>query len=303
MTPEGERLDVLVYGGTGSQARPTVFNLLQKGHTPHVLTRSPEDAHDLEAAGARLVAGDLAERDAVRAASNAVDAIAFLLPAFLDRPDEALAYGRNAVDAAADAGVRMFAWNVSGPLPEAGSQDARGDIFAHLQDAGLPYLLLEPTTYMENWLGPWTAPAVRNENLLSYPVLADRKTGWIASRDVAALVVAAIERPEVAGNRFSVSGLETPTGPELAGIFSGALGRKIDYYAMAPEEMGAVLDREFGPGSGDRIAEMYRREQQDPNPEPKYHDMTAVLEKLPVRMTTIFEWVSAHASAFNEADT
>jgi hypothetical protein len=64
--------------------------------------------------------------------------------------------------------------------------------------------------------------------------------------------------------------------------------------------MGAVLDREFGAGSGDRIAEMYRQEQEDPDPEPKYHDMTPVLEALPVKMTSIHQWVTEHANAFCE---
>ncbi len=43
---------------------------------------------------------------------------------------------------------------------------------------------------------------------------------------------------------------------------------------------------------------MYRKEQEDPNPEPKYHDMTPVLQALPVSMTSIHQWVRQHASAF-----
>jgi uncharacterized protein YbjT (DUF2867 family) len=131
--------------------------------------------------GALPVIGDLADSNCLREASSRVDAVAFLLPAFLENPESALAFGTNAIDAAVKAGAGMFVWNVSGPLPDKDSQDDRGAIFAHLKDSGLPYLLLEPTTYMENWLGPWTAPSVRDRNELSYPVLADREVGWIAS--------------------------------------------------------------------------------------------------------------------------
>ncbi len=193
----------------------------------------------------------------------------------------------------------MFVWNASGEISdEAGESNAKLEILEHLQESRLPFVVLEPTTYMENWLGPWTAPSIRDNNELTYPVLADRKMGWIASEDVCALVVAALERPELAGNRYPISGLESPTGPELAADFSQALGRDIRYRTMTPEEMGAVLDEAFGPGAGDNVAEMYRREQEDPDPPDKFHDMSLVLEALPVRMSTIKEWVTVHKDAF-----
>jgi uncharacterized protein YbjT (DUF2867 family) len=188
-------------------------------------------------------------------------------------------------------------WNTSGEIPDEGP-DTKLSILEHLQASGLRHVLLEPTTYMENWLGPWTAPSVREKDLLTYPVLEDRQIGWLASADACALVVAALERPELAGNRYAISGIEAPTGSELAEIFSQACGREIRYRTLSPEEMGAVIDEAFGQGAGDSVAEMYRQEQQDPDPPRKYHDMAPVLEALPVTMTTISDWVKAHKKAF-----
>lgn len=292
-----KNLKVLVYGATGAQAKPTVEQLIKRGHHPRIITRSKARVLEVHGQGVEAVICDMADRECLFAATQGMDGVAFLLPAFLDKPAEAVSYGRNAIDAAAQAGVSMFVWNTSGPIPDDES-DSKAIIFKHLKQSGVPYLLLEPTTYMENWLGPWTAPSLQKRNQLSYPVLAGRKMGWLACRDICALVVAALERPELAGNRYKVSGIEAPVGPELARMFSRALGRTITYYAMAPEEMGAVLDRLYGPGSGDRIAEMYRKEQNDPDPEPNYHDMTPVLQALPVTMTDIETWVKAHAHHF-----
>lgn len=275
-----------------------VEQLLRRGHSPHVLTRNAESAARLEAAGAVPVIGDLSDRDGLNAATSNVDSVAFLLPAFLDDPADAVTFGRNAIDAAVKAGVEMFTWNASGEISdEAGESNAKLAILQHLQESALPYVVFEPTTYMENWLGPWTAPSIRDNDELSYPVLADRKMGWIASADVCALVVAALERSDLAGSRYSISGIESPTGPELAAEFSDALGRNIGYRTMTPDEMGAVLDKEFGPGAGDNVAEMYREEQEDPDPPDKFHDMSPVLEVLPVRMSTIKEWVTVHKDA------
>lgn len=288
-------MKVLVYGATGSQAKPTVEHLLARGHTPHAVTRSEAHAAELRAQGAVPVVADLADSERLRAATRDVDSVAFLLPAFLDRGADAAAMGKNAIAAAAAADVELFVWNASGAISES---EPKTSILDELQKSGLPFVVFEPTTYMENWLGPWTAPSVRERGELSYPVLADRKMGWIASADVGALVVAALERPALAGRRYRVSGIETPTGPQLATAFSNALGRDVSYRTMTPDEMGAVLDGLFGKGAGDRVAEMYRREQEDPDPRAKYHDMSAVLEDLPVRMSTIEEWVTVHRDAF-----
>lgn len=290
---------MLAYGGTGSQAGPTVTHLLKRGHTPHVVTRSHDKAAKLQEAGAVPVITDLADFDRLCAASNEVDAVAFLLPAFLENPDDGIRFGRHAIDAASQAGVELFVWNTSGEVSDDDSaSNPKLAILRHLQASQLPYVLLEPTTYMENWLGPWTAPSVRENNLLTYPVLADRKMGWIASDDIGALVVAALEHPQLAGSRYRVSGIETPTGPELAAIFTEACGREIRYRTMTPEEMGAVLDEAFGAGAGDKVAEMYRQEQNDPDPPRKYHDMKPVLEALPVTISTISDWVKGHKEAF-----
>ncbi|MBT6035490.1 MAG: NmrA family transcriptional regulator, partial [Kordiimonadaceae bacterium] len=122
--------------------------------------------------------------------------------------------------------------------------------------------------------------------------------GWLASDDVGKLVVSAFEKEKLTNKRYNISGIEAPTGPELAKLFSVALGREIKYRAMTPEQMGDAIDQAFGAGVGERIAEMYRQEQNDPDPEPKFHDMEEVLDIFPVKMTTIEDWVRGHQNAF-----
>ncbi len=292
-------MKVLVYGGTGSQARPTVECLLENGHNPLVITRSPDNALDLSDRGATVIEGDVSDSDVLNKITSDVDAVAFLVPAFIGSADEAISLGKNAIDAAINAGIKRFVWNASGPIPgPENPDDPKSVIFDYLEKSSLNWVVFEPTTYMENWLGPWTAPSVKENDELTYPVLDHVKIGWIASNDVGKLVVKALEEESVSNKRFEISGIEAPVGPELAGKFSRALSRDINYRAMTPEEMGATIDQAYGAGSGDRIAELYRKEQADPNPEPKYHDMTDVLSALPVQMMTIEEWVRKNADAF-----
>jgi uncharacterized protein YbjT (DUF2867 family) len=295
-------LKVLVYGATGSQARPLVYKLIEQGHEVYVLTRHIEKAVDLKAAGAHIVVGALEDPASLRAASEGIDVVTLLIPAFLDNPLHAEQYGRNAIDAARAAGVKRVIWNMSGPLfPERTGNplnDLRLDLLDYLRASKLAHITFETTVYIENLLGPWTTQGVLERNQVAYPIPVARKVGWLPSGDLAALMTAAIDRPELDGNHFKVSGLEAVTGPELAKLFSQVLKRDLTYYHMQPEEIGAVIDNLFGPGAGNDVADSYRREQNDPNPLPSYHDMSVVLDKLPVTMTRIIDWIAQHTSAF-----
>lgn len=296
------KLNVLVYGATGSQQGPVVPHLLAAGHQPYALTHSPGKAEALQQTGARVVVADMASADQLRQASEGMDAVALLVPFFLANPSDGVAYAKNAIDAARQAGVKLIVWNTSGLLlPERVGNpalDSRLDVAEYLQRSGVPHITLQPSVYAENLLGPWTAPFVANHDQVAYPTPAEMPVGWIATQDVAALVVAALERPELAGKSFLVSGRENLTGPELAARFSAGLGRPLAYHALPPAEFGAILDQLFGPGAGAGATAMYQHIHDTKQYPPMHTDMDPVLQQLPVQLTPIAEWVRQFAPAF-----
>jgi uncharacterized protein YbjT (DUF2867 family) len=301
--PSVARLKVLVYGATGSQAQTVPTHLLRAGHQPYVLTRSADTAAHHAQAGAIVVEGDMADAARLHELSEGMDAVSLLIPAFAN-PAEVANYGRQAIDAAKAAGVKLLVWNTSGPILPVRTgnpaDDVRLDVQQHLLDSNLPHIILQPGVYMENLLGPWTLPFVINEDRVAYPTPADMPVGWIASDDVSALVAAALQRPDLAGSNWPISGLESPDGPALAQAFSEGLGRKLTYYAMPPQDFGAIVNRLFGPGAGDAVAAGYQRMHDDPAQRPNHRaDMTPVLAELPVAMTSISQWVAQHKAAFS----
>lgn len=299
-------LKVLVYGATGSQSSPVVHELLRRGHRPVVVTRSAEKAAPLAAAGAEVAVADMGDAERLAEMSRGMDAVALLIPFFVN-PADAPAFGRNAIDAARAAGVELLVWNTSGPMPAAATGDpgidVRLDTAEYLRASGVPHIIIQPTAYAENLLGPWTAPFVAAEDMVAYPNPPEARVGWIASADVGALMVAALERPELAGRSFAVSGLENASGPELAAAFSAALGRPIGYHPLPPREFGAILDSMFGPGAGAAAAAQYERAWESGQFPSMHVDMAPVLAELPVRMRTLREWVAEHAAAFAPAAT
>ncbi|MFP4322017.1 MAG: SDR family oxidoreductase [Anaerolineales bacterium] len=295
-------MKVLVYGGTGSQGGAVVRNLLRQGHTPYILTRNPEKAADFVEAGAQTVNGDMEDKTSLVAASQGMDAVSLMVPAFIPDPTQAPVYAQNAIEAAKEAGVGHIVYNTSGTVinqPTGNPMyDMRLDLIGYLDQSGVPYITIEPTAYLENLLGPWTQPNIVKNDTLSYPVEEDTPLGWIATDDVGALMVAALERPELANRRIGVSGVENVTGPKLAARFSEGLGREITYYAMPLEEFGAALDEVFGPGAGEGGIQGYKFQRENKDLLTMWWDMDDVLAQLPVQMTPIATWAAQHKAAF-----
>jgi uncharacterized protein YbjT (DUF2867 family) len=293
-------MKVLAYGATGSQLRSLVPQLLERGHEVKVLSRNAARSSPLPAA-AEIVRGDITDPGSLLAASRGADVVAFMLPAFLEHPEQKLDYAASAASAAASAGVKLIVWNTSGryPFPQESrhSDKLLRALHERVAAAGVPLIVMAPTTYMENLLGPWTVNAIR-AGRVAYPVLESRKMGWIASRDLCALMTAAIERPHLAGQVFRVSGVEAVTGPELAAIFAEVLKRPLSYQTLTPQQMKQALEVAFGPGSGDGVANEYALDQADTNPRINHYDMSDVLRVLPAKMTRLREWISEHQDQF-----
>jgi uncharacterized protein YbjT (DUF2867 family) len=228
------------------------------------------------------------------------------MPALLTRPENRLAYAASAMRAAAEGGVRLVVWNASGRLPESHEDPTSGRavqmLWETLRSSGVPLTVVAPTKYMENLLGPWTAPRVGISNRQCYPNAPERKVGWIASADVCAFMVECLERPHLAGSVFRVSGPERLTGDELAQSFSAALGRSITYEQLSLSQMERAVDDLYGIGAGSGVWQEYGRLQK-PDAPALFYDMDPVLRQLPVKMTDVRQFVSAHRTAFSSRVT
>lgn len=296
---------VLVYGATGSQGSPVARRLLEEGARVRVLTRSPENAAPLRKAGAEVFEGDMNDREILQEASEGVEAVSLLIPAFVESPEDGIRYGENAIDAARDAGVEILVWNTGGIIPpeKTGNPgfDLRLDVLKHLQESGMPHVVLQPTTYMENLLGPWTAPEVAERNTFAYPTPNEVGMQWVATEDVAAFAVEAIRNPGVANANFEVCGPERLHGEDVAERFGAALGRNISFRPMPPEEFGDIMDQVF-PGMGEAVTQGYEMAYANPETFSTNIDVEQVLEKLPVPLTGLQEWVHHNRGSFEKKE-
>lgn len=296
-------MKVLVYGANGSQQFPVLAALHRKGAQVYATASSEASMAPLTQAGVTPVQANLADAARLAHITQGMDAVSMLIPVSLPNPADGVQYARHIIDAAKQAAVSILVWNTSGFLvPHATGDptiDGKQEIKAYLQASGVPYIIIEPSVYAENLLAPYTVNYIRQARQVAYPTLEEMPIGWITSQDVGALVAEALYHPELAGQSFQVSGLENLTGSALADKFTTGLGEPIDYYAMPPREFGQILQT-FIPEDAAKGVEGFYQQMVDIRPFPTLFspEMASVLEKLPVVMTPMEEWVKQHKTVF-----
>jgi uncharacterized protein YbjT (DUF2867 family) len=284
---------VLVYGGAGAQGSAIARAALSAGANVRLLLRPSS----VNAFGDRVdvVRGDLADRERLEIASLGIDKVVLTLPHIPDA-DVIRTFGRNAIDAAAAAGVKLIVFNTSGTAPEdrSGNRliDAKLEVADHLKQSGVPGIVLSPTLYMGNVAAPWSAPAILHEGVFAYPLPADMPVSWIGWEDMAAFAVEALQRPHLAGRIFRIGGPQILTGAEIAEALSTVVGRRVSYAPIPLPDFAAALNASFGGKTGDETAAVYRWLSSQAV-SPLAVDIAPALAELPIRPTRFADWAKA----------
>lgn len=294
---------ILVFGATGSQQFNVIGEAKKKGAEVIAATSSEKSFEKLAQAGATPVLANLADADKINEITKGIDAIAYMIPVSLPNPFDGLEYSKNVINAAKANGVKKIVWNTSGWIEaqKIGSpvDDVKLDVQDYLKNSGLDYVIIEPTIYMENMMGPFCAPFIKNEKKLAYPTPEAMPIGWIASRDVSAFVVEAIYNEDLKADSFKVSGLENLKGDELASKFSEGVEEEIVYYTQKPQEFGDILKPFVGEAGANSVAAFYEMLQNSTEYPSKFNpQMNKILEKLPVKMTLLAEWANENKNYF-----
>jgi uncharacterized protein YbjT (DUF2867 family) len=236
-------ISVLVTGATGQQGGALARLLLQRGHRVLALTRSADSpaARALEAGGARLVTGDFEDVDSLTRAMQGVDAVYAMATPFEGGPAVEVRHGRHLADAAQRAGVGHFVYSsVAGASERTGIPhfDSKHEVEQYVKGLGLPYTILGPTYFMENFHAPGSLEALR-EGVLSMPLPPHRGLQMVALEDLAAFTTLAMElREDFLGKRFDVASDEV-TGEQAAALLTFVTGRRVHYEQIPLERVRA----------------------------------------------------------------
>jgi uncharacterized protein YbjT (DUF2867 family) len=259
---------------------------------------------EMQKAGYELANGDLKDPVSLRAACRgAQNVISTASSVFSRQPGDSIdvvdRVGQlSLVDAAREAGVRHFVYISFAPMAEDFFlQRAKREVEQAIVASGMTYTILQPTFFMEIWLGERAGFDVAGRRVRIYGS-GEKPISWISFTNVAEFAVRSIESPVARNATIPLGGPEALSQTDVVRIFEDLTGHPftLDYLlesvlrnakaaARRPlDEALAALS--LACAAGQAI------------------DMRATLEGMPVRLVSVREyakWILSNDSASAEA--
>jgi uncharacterized protein YbjT (DUF2867 family) len=239
---------ILVTAATGNIGREIVAALAGRDGVDVLAgtRRADEAAKQLEGLkGVRAVELDMDRADALTKALEGVDAVCQVSPLSPLIGEQT----RRFVAAARDAGVKHV---VRSSLIGADEPDPISEGVWHkeaddaLRASGVPYTILRPTQYFQNFVSFGTAKTVKEQGAIYLP-LAEAAVANIDTRDIgeiAARVVLAEGGAHI-GKEYTLTGGEATTMHDVAAAIGEAIGKAVRYVPVSEEQ---TRERMLGAG-------------------------------------------------------
>ncbi|MFD5430575.1 NmrA/HSCARG family protein [Kitasatospora sp. NPDC127067] len=223
---------VAVTGATGAQGGATARALLRAGRPVRALTREPGSpaAAELAALGADVVRADFDDPASLAAALDGAGALFAMSTPFGTDPDAEVRQATALLDAARAVGsvrhvVYTSATNAdrSTGIPHF---DSKYRVEQHLAGLGLPWTVLGPAAFMDNYANDWTLQSLR-DGVFHLPMPPGVPLPVIAADTIGAFAAHVLARPAAyAGRRIDIAS-QWRTGEQIAAAITAASGRPI----------------------------------------------------------------------------
>ncbi len=235
--------NILVAGATGRQGGSVVRALSKAGYRLKALTRNPSSkaALSLRSLGIGVVVGDMLHEESLANAMKEIDVVFTMTTPFQSTHENEVAQGINMVNAARAAGIGYFVFSsVASADKNTGIPhfETKYKVEQHLVRSGIPYTIMGPVAFMENFIQPFALPDLRNGKI-SRGLPGARAVQLIAVEDIGSFAAFVIRnRGDFLSKRIDIAGDER-TGDETAAILSKEIGKTIEYESFPAERLTA----------------------------------------------------------------
>ena len=247
---------LLVTGAAGQLGQSIIRHLLETSRVSAsdiiAASRDPEKLAELAARGIETRKADFDDEAGLVAAFKGADRVLIISTDDLATPGKRLAQHRNAVSAAAKAGVKHIVYT-SMPNPDKSlisfAPDHLGTEEA-IKASGLAYTILRNAWYYDNYLhsmphnlqtGKW------------YTAFGKGRVSNISRDDCARAAAAALANPPAGSQTLTLTGPQALTAEEIAATISTAAGKSLDVVHVSDEQLEQGL---VGAGLPDFVVKM-----------------------------------------------
>ncbi|MCC9311376.1 SDR family oxidoreductase [Kitasatospora sp. RB6PN24] len=246
---------IVVTGATGTVGSKVVSGLRERGESVRALVRDPGSRPAGWDEGVEVVAADYTDPTSLDTALAGADVIYLLVAVHPEMAQHEI----NVIDAAVRTGLRPrivlhAAAGVEVKPEGVRFLSAHVTGHAHLQAGGLPWTVLAPNGFHQNFLG--MAAAVKAGRLTA--AAGDAPVSWVDARDVAEAAVAVLTTDGHEGAVYTLTGPAGLTHDEIADQLGAVAGRTVAYQAVEPEAaLAGMLAAGWDPWRAEGLIELY----------------------------------------------
>lgn len=187
-----------VTGATGNQGGAVTRSLIRQGAKVRALVRDPASARaqDLKKSDAELIHGDLNNVATLRDHIKGVDGI-FCVLTFGHGIKKEMEQGMNLANLARECNVKHFLYSsVVGADLHTGIPhwESKFKIENHIKQIGLPFTIIRPASFYENFLIPQVRSRIVKGKLAS-PVNKDKIQQFISTQDIGKIAATILMNP------------------------------------------------------------------------------------------------------------
>ncbi len=231
---------IVIFGATGSTGRPLVQRLVELGAPVRVAARNADQAKRLFPTSVDVVGADLSKPSTLPAALANATRVYCAVGGATGAPN-LVELESGLIDAAAKAGVGHYV-KISGidaPDRVATIQQWHADIERHLESSKVPFTVLRPTFFFQNFLAFGRAVA---QGVLPIPTGAGA-CSLIDARDIAACAATVLTSEGHRGRHYTLTGPQSLTHGDVAAVFSRELSRPVKHVDLPGPAFEAELTK------------------------------------------------------------
>lgn len=223
----------LVFNAKSTIGREVVGALVRLGVPVRAGVHSLTGTDELRKQGCEVVAYDYFKPQDTEKMFQGAETVFLASPPTQEFLEPIAAFLQLAKKAGVGHVVRLSAFGAdpNSPLPTAAQH---GKVYALLKDAGIPWTVLEPVFFMDNFITVGGA-TIRGQGTF-YGASNDVAVAYISSRTIGEVAAHVLKNPKPhSGNTYVLTGPSAIKDSEAAAIISKTIGKDVKYTNLTPD--------------------------------------------------------------------